>query len=290
MILKFILALFVVLFVISISPAYAQHHSGSLAPPIDLDGLKVAVSTTLFPEDFSYGDAKTTNLSIRFFDTETNVNIPSVTYRVQIFQENNLIVRAMRDHLDDDIGEIIIDDETTYKDARKYIKQVTPKYLRKLKSYKDSTPLFTKFQIENQIESAYANEVILPSGGTVVIDFTEALVSIDINSGKATKLADIEATALQTNIEAAEEIARQCRLRDMGGLLVIDFIDMRQYKNQKTVVNTLKSAVKQDRAIHKRLKEFQIQYVQVSYENSSHLSMTMTILAMQRSGYVCFVF
>jgi len=165
-----------------------------------------------------------------------------------IFQENNLIVRAMRDHLDDDIGEIIIDDETTYKDARKYIKQVTPKYLRKLKSYKDSTPLFTKFQIENQIESAYANEVILPSGGTVVIDFTEALVSIDINSGKATKLADIEATALQTNIEAAEEIARQCRLRDMGGLLVIDFIDMRQYKNQKTVVNTLKSAVKQDRA------------------------------------------
>jgi len=165
-----------------------------------------------------------------------------------IFQENNLIVRAMRDHLDDDIGEIIIDDETTYKDARKYIKQIMPKYLRKLKSYKDSTPLFTKFQIENQIESAYANEVILPSGGTVVIDFTEALVSIDINSGKATKLADIEATALQTNIEAAEEIARQCRLRDMGGLLVIDFIDMRQYKNQKTVVNTLKSAVKQDRA------------------------------------------
>ena len=165
-----------------------------------------------------------------------------------IFQENNLIVRAMRDHLDDDIGEIIIDDEATYKDARKYIKQITPKYLRKLKSYKDTTPLFTKFQIENQIESAYANEVILPSGGTVVIDFTEALVSIDINSGKATKLADIEATALQTNIEAAEEIARQCRLRDMGGLLVIDFIDMRQYKNQKTVVNTLRSAVKQDRA------------------------------------------
>ena len=165
-----------------------------------------------------------------------------------IFQENNLIVRAMRDHLDDDIGEIIIDDEATYKDAKKYVKQITPKYLRKLKSYKDTTPLFTKFQIENQIESAYANEVILPSGGTVVIDFTEALVSIDINSGKATKLADIEATALQTNIEAAEEIARQCRLRDMGGLLVIDFIDMRQYKNQKTVVNTLRSAVKQDRA------------------------------------------
>jgi ribonuclease E len=165
-----------------------------------------------------------------------------------IFQENNLIVRAMRDHLDDDIGEIIIDDESTYKDAKKYIKQITPKYLRKLKSYKDSTPLFTKFQIENQIESAYANEVILPSGGTVVIDFTEALVSIDINSGKATKGADIEATAVQTNIEAAEEIARQCRLRDMGGLLVIDFIDMRQYKNQKIVVNTLRSAVKQDRA------------------------------------------
>ena len=165
-----------------------------------------------------------------------------------IFQENNLIVRAMRDHLEDDIGEIIIDDKDTFDDAKKYIKQVTPKNLKKLKHYTEDTPLFTRFQIENQIESAYSNEVSLPSGGTVVIDYTEALVAIDINSGKSTKASDIEATALQTNIEAAEEIARQCKLRDMGGLIVIDFIDMRHYKNQKTVENTLRAAVRQDRA------------------------------------------
>jgi ribonuclease E len=171
------------------------------------------------------------------------VNAPSL-----IFQENNLIVRAMRDHLEDDIGEIIIDDDSTFEDAAKYVKQITPKNLKKLKHYKEPTPLFTRFQIENQIESAYSNEVSLPSGGSVVIDYTEALVAIDINSGKSTKASDIEATALQTNIEAAEEIARQCRLRDLGGLIVIDFIDMRQYKNQKAVENTLKTAVRIDRA------------------------------------------
>ena len=171
------------------------------------------------------------------------VNAPSL-----IFQENNLIVRAMRDHLEDDIGEIVIDDDSTFDDAAKYVKQITPKNLKKLKHYKEPTPLFTRFQIENQIESAYSNEVSLPSGGSVVIDYTEALVAIDINSGKSTKASDIEATALQTNIEAAEEIARQCRLRDLGGLIVIDFIDMRQYKNQKAVENTLKTAVRIDRA------------------------------------------
>jgi len=171
------------------------------------------------------------------------VNAPSL-----IFQENNLIVRAMRDHLEDDIGEIIIDDDSTFDDAAKYVKQITPKNLKKLKHYKEPTPLFTRFQIENQIESAYSNEVSLPSGGSVVIDYTEALVAIDINSGKSTKASDIEATALQTNIEAAEEIARQCRLRDLGGLIVIDFIDMRQYKNQRAVENTLKAAVRIDRA------------------------------------------
>ena len=171
------------------------------------------------------------------------VNAPSL-----IFQENNLIVRAMRDHLEDDIGEIVIDDDSTFDDAAKYVKQITPKNLKKLKHYKEPTPLFTRFQIENQIESAYSNEVSLPSGGSVVIDYTEALVAIDINSGKSTKASDIEATALQTNIEAAEEIARQCRLRDLGGLIVIDFIDMRQYKNQRAVENTLKAAVRIDRA------------------------------------------
>ena len=165
-----------------------------------------------------------------------------------IFKENSLIARSMRDHLEDDVGEIIIDDEETYENSKKYIKQVSPKNLKKLKHYSEPTPLFTRFQIENQIESAYSNQVRLPSGGTVVIDYTEALISIDINSGRATKESDIESTALQTNLESAEEIARQCRLRDMGGLIVIDFIDMRQYKNQKAVENAMRTAVRKDRA------------------------------------------
>ena len=165
-----------------------------------------------------------------------------------IFKENSLIARSMRDHLEDDIGEIIIDDEDTYENSKKYIKQVSTKNLKKLKHYSEATPLFTRFQIENQIESAYSNQVRLPSGGTVVIDYTEALISIDINSGRATKESDIESTALQTNLEAAEEIARQCRLRDMGGLIVIDFIDMRQYKNQKAIENAMRTAVRKDRA------------------------------------------
>ena len=165
-----------------------------------------------------------------------------------IFKENSLIARSMRDHLEDDIGEIIIDDEDTFENSKKYIKQVSPKNLKKLKHYSEATPLFTRFQIENQIESAYSNQVRLPSGGTVVIDYTEALISIDINSGRATKESDIESTALQTNLEAAEEIARQCRLRDMGGLIVIDFIDMRQYKNQKAIENAMRTAVRKDRA------------------------------------------
>jgi ribonuclease E len=165
-----------------------------------------------------------------------------------IFKENNLIVRAMRDHLSDEISEIIVDDENTYKDAKKYLKQVTPNNLKKLSHFKETTPLFTRFQIEHQIESAYSNKVTLPSGGSVVIDYTEALVAIDINSGKSTKQSDIESTALTTNLEAVDEITRQCRLRDLGGLIVIDFIDMRQYKNQKQIENALKDAIKLDRA------------------------------------------
>ena len=165
-----------------------------------------------------------------------------------IFKENNLIVRAMRDHLRDEISEIIVDDENTYKDAKKYLKQVTPNNLKKLSHFKETTPLFTRFQIEHQIESAYSNKVTLPSGGSVVIDYTEALVAIDINSGKSTKQSDIESTALTTNLEAVDEITRQCRLRDLGGLIVIDFIDMRQYRNQKQIENALKDAIKLDRA------------------------------------------
>jgi ribonuclease E len=165
-----------------------------------------------------------------------------------IYRESNAIVRALRDYLTNDIGEILIDNEETYKEAHEFVSQVMPHNLKKLKHYSDSVPLFTRFQIETQIESAFAHSVSLPSGGSIVIDHTEALVSIDINSARATKGGDIEATALNTNLEAAEEIARQLRLRDLGGLVVIDFIDMGPQRNQREVENRLREAVRQDRA------------------------------------------
>ena len=132
----------------------------------------------------------------------------------------------MRDHLRNDIGEILIDNQKVFEDAREFVQQVMPHNARKLKLYSDSVPLFNRFQIESQIESAFARTVHLPSGGSVVIDHTEAMLSIDINSARATKGSDIEETAFHTNLEAADEIARQLRLRDLGGLIVIDFIDM----------------------------------------------------------------
>jgi ribonuclease E len=165
-----------------------------------------------------------------------------------IYRESNAIVRALRDYLTNDIGEILIDNEETYKEAQEFVEQVMPHNLKKLKHYVDSVPLFTRYQIESQIESAFAHSVNLPSGGSLVIDHTEALVSIDINSARATKGGDIEATALNTNLEAAEEIARQLRLRDLGGLVVIDFIDMGPSRNQRDVENRLREAVRQDRA------------------------------------------
>jgi len=165
-----------------------------------------------------------------------------------IYRESNAVVRALRDYLANDIGEILIDDQATYEEAREFVEQVMPHNLRKLKLYEDAVPLFTRYQIESQIESAFAHTVSLPSGGSLVIDHTEALVSIDINSARATKGGDIEATALNTNLEAAEEIARQLRLRDLGGLVVIDFIDMGPQKNQRDVENRLREAVRQDRA------------------------------------------
>ncbi|MBT8084437.1 MAG: Rne/Rng family ribonuclease [Woeseia sp.] len=165
-----------------------------------------------------------------------------------IYRESNAVVRALRDYLTNDIGEILIDDEPTYVEAREFVEQVMPHNLRKLKHYSDPVPLFTRYQIESQIESAFAHTVHLPSGGSLVIDHTEALVSIDINSARATKGGDIEATALNTNLESADEIARQLRLRDLGGLIVIDFIDMGPQKNQREVENRLREAVKQDRA------------------------------------------
>ena len=165
-----------------------------------------------------------------------------------IYRESNAIVRALRDYLTNDIGEILIDNEETYNEAREFVEQIMPHNLKKLKLYSDAVPLFARYQIESQIESAFAHAVTLPSGGSIVIDHTEALVSIDINSARATKGSDIEATALNTNLEAAGEIARQLRLRDLGGLVVIDFIDMGPQRNQREVENRLREAVRQDRA------------------------------------------
>jgi ribonuclease E len=165
-----------------------------------------------------------------------------------IFQDSNAIIRALRDHLANDVGEIIIDDETAFEEARQFVERAMPHNLRKLRPYTDPVPLFTRYQIESQIESAFAHTVELPSGGSIVIDHTEALVSIDINSARATKGDDIEQTAFQTNLEAADEIARQLRLRDLGGLIVIDFIDMGPQRNQREVENRLRDAVRMDRA------------------------------------------
>ncbi len=165
-----------------------------------------------------------------------------------VYQESNAIIRALRDHLSNDTGEIVIDDESVCNEAREFIERVMPHNVRKLKHYTDTTPLFTRFQIESQIESAFSHKVDLPSGGSIVIDATEALVSIDINSARATRGGDIEATAFNTNLEAADAIARQLRIRDMGGLIVIDFIDMNQTRNQREVENRLRDAVKVDRA------------------------------------------
>jgi len=165
-----------------------------------------------------------------------------------IYQESNVIVRAIRDYLRQDIGEVLVDNKEVFKKVKDLVQQVMPSYDSKIKLYQDETPLFNRFQIEGQIESAFQREVRLPSGGAIVIDPTEALVSIDINSARATKGGDIEETALHTNLEAADEIARQLRLRDMGGLVVIDFIDMSANKNQKAVENKLKEALKSDRA------------------------------------------
>ncbi len=165
-----------------------------------------------------------------------------------IYQESNLIIRALRDYLREDIGEILVDDERVFEDAREFMQQVMPHNLRKLKMYRDAIPLFSRYQIESQIESAFAREVRLPSGGALVIDHTEALLSIDINSARATKGADIEETALQTNLEAADEIGRQLRIRDLGGLVVIDFIDMSSKDAQRQVENRLRDAMKMDKA------------------------------------------
>ncbi|MGH8381191.1 ribonuclease E [Pseudomonas sp.] len=165
-----------------------------------------------------------------------------------IYQESNVIIRAIRDYLRQDIGEVLIDSIDAQEEALTFIRQVMPQYASKIKLYEDSVPLFNRFQIESQIETAFQRVVDLPSGGSIVIDPTEALVSIDINSARATKGSDIEETALQTNLEAAEEIARQLRLRDIGGLIVIDFIDMTPAKNQRAVEEKVRECLEADRA------------------------------------------
>jgi ribonuclease E len=165
-----------------------------------------------------------------------------------VYQESNLIVRTIRDHLRTDIQEILVDEPSVFDRASRFMEQVMPQNVSKLKLYEDSVPLFSRFQIEHQIENAYARTVKLPSGGALVIDHTEALISIDVNSARATKGSDIEETALQTNLEAVDELARQMRIRDLGGLLVIDLIDMTSARNKKTVETRLEEAVHNDRA------------------------------------------
>ncbi|TAA23879.1 ribonuclease E [Pseudoxanthomonas winnipegensis] len=165
-----------------------------------------------------------------------------------IYQESRLIVRALRDYLRSDVGEILVDTAELYETAKEFMQQVMPHNLRKLKHYTDDIPLFNRFQIESQIEAAYERNVRLPSGGSIVVDQTEALTAIDVNSARATKGGDIEETAFHTNCEAAEEVARQLRLRDLGGLVVIDFIDMSSSKHQREVENRLQNALKYDRA------------------------------------------
>jgi ribonuclease E len=165
-----------------------------------------------------------------------------------LFQESNVIVRAIRDYLRQDVGEVIVDSEEAYALAAAFIGTVMPDFTSKVKFYQEEIPLFNRYQIENQIETAFCREVSLPSGGSIVIDVTEAMVSIDINSARATKGGDIEETAFNTNKEAAEEIARQLRLRDVGGLIVIDFIDMLNSRHQKEVENKMRDALVVDRA------------------------------------------
>jgi len=165
-----------------------------------------------------------------------------------IYQEGNAVIRALRDYLRKDIDEILIDHQDVYEDVVNHLKLIRPDFVNRVKLYKDPTPLFTRFQIESQIESAFQRDVRLPSGGSIIIDHTEALVSIDINSAKSTKGGDIEETALMTNLEAANEIARQLRLRDIGGLIVIDFIDMTPIRNQREVEERLRKSLDMDRA------------------------------------------
>jgi len=194
-----------------------------------------------------------------------------------IYLESSLVVRAIRDYFHPEIGEILIDTDDIYQQARAFMSTVMPNNVNVIKRYQDDVPLFSRFQVEHQIESAHARQVNLPSGGAIIIDHTEALTAIDINSARATRGTDIESTALNTNLEAAEEIARQMRLRDLGGLIVIDFIDMESSRNQREVENRLRDALHYDRARVQTgkisrfgLLELSRQRLQPSLEESNH--------------------
>src|SRR6185436_468007 len=196
-----------------------------------------------------------------------------------IYLESSLVIRAIRDYFQPDIGEILIDTEEIYEQAKAFMQTVMPGNVNKVKFYRDDVPLFSRFQIEHQIESAYSRQVGLPAGGAIVIDHTEALVAIDVNSARATRGGDIEETAYRTNLEAADEVARQLRLRDLGGLIVIDFIDMESQRNQREVENRLREALRFDRArvqIGKisrfGLMELSRQRLQPSLEETAHIS------------------
>ena len=196
-----------------------------------------------------------------------------------IYQEGSLVIRAIRDYFHQEIGEILIDTEAIYEQAKQFMGHVMPANVSRVKLYKDDVPLFSRFQIEHQIETAYSRQVPLPSGGAVVIDHTEAMVTIDVNSARATRGADIEETATRTNLEAADEIARQLRLRDLGGLVVIDFIDMEAARNQRDVENRLRDALRYDRARVQTgkisrfgLLELSRQRLQTSLGETSHIA------------------
>ena len=196
-----------------------------------------------------------------------------------IFEEGSLVIRAIRDYFHQEIGEILIDTEAIYEQARQFMSHVMPANVSRVKFYRDDVPLFSRFQIEHQIETAYSRQVPLPSGGAIVIDHTEALVSVDVNSARSTRGADIEQTAFNTNLEASDEIARQLRLRDLGGLVVIDFIDMESARNQRDVENRLRDALKYDRARVQMgkisrfgLMELSRQRLQTSLGETSHIS------------------
>jgi ribonuclease E len=196
-----------------------------------------------------------------------------------IYQEGSLVIRAIRDYFQPEIGEILIDTPAIHEQAVQFMGHVMPQNVNKVKLYTDDIPLFSRFQIEHQIESAFSREVTLPSGGAIIIDHTEALVSVDVNSARATKGSDIEQTALNTNLEAADEVARQLRLRDLGGLIVIDFIDMESQRNQREVENRLREALHYDRARVQMgkisrfgLLELSRQRLQPSLGETSHIS------------------